>query len=281
VMVHSYAHMNINFRGENNSQLLPDETDPDVRTRHAQVIVNFYAALFGSVKDTYMNLTSLFMQNALNGIEPYVAIQKRHFEQQCVRYMFHLFNYSDFSEKDFDKRAPEWQYLLKEEKRLQYTTQFYSPGYNVMLSDDISNFHPLCNMTAGVVLGAQVAHGLSDVSTYVLLTDKQEPVPPDLLALPVIIPTHNNTSVTLLNKKKKTANDEEDMLVDILLGLHSALLVRNPYSTLTLPLEILRVILNLPTSSIDRSSNISLTLQGNWLTMSDVCEALGDDRGYT
>ena len=266
VTVHSYAHMNEKFRGVNDTQLLPNEADREVRTYHAEVMLTFYAALFGRMKESDIDMGTQFLQQSLESSGQYVAIHKRHFEQQCVRLMFQRFNFSDFSVEDFDKSAAVWQDLLVEEQRLQ-RTNFYSQNHvaaNVDLLGLAVNFHPLCNMTPGVILGAQQAHRLSEISSYVLLTDHQEPVPAYLQSHPV--------NVTV--RPKDNGKGSGGVMVDLFVALHSALLIRNPYSTLTMPVDILRVILNMPTSSFDRSSNLSLTLMGSWLTMSDIWDVL-------
>ena len=249
INVHSYSHMLDKFRGVNNTQLLPDENNMDARMRHTEVLLTFYAGLFGSIQQPFLVDFLSFMVQSLDSSFQYVAIQKRHFERSCVKLMHDHFNYSDFSEKDFNKSHADWLVLLQDD-----------PGG----SRGPLNFHPLCNMTAAVIHGAQAAHGLENLSAYVLLTDGQESITSDLLSLPL-----TNTSNNYMPK-----DSIHQVTLDLLLGLHAGLLLRNPYSTLTLPLEVLRVILHLPTSSMDKSSNISLSLLGKWFTMSDVNDAV-------
>ena len=257
VTVHSYSLMWNHFRGRNDLPLLPNETDPAVRHHHADVLLTFYAALFGGLKNKFVEVGTNYLQHfcPTSGPYQYVAIQKRHFENHCAYHLHHSFKYSDFSQNDFDKNTPAWELVRSN----NFTTS-------------IVNFHPLCNMTQEVIFGAQKAHGLVNLSSYVLLTDSQEPVPDFMRRLKTCVRSELVTEIS--GNGRKNATDGADLMVDIFLGLHAALLIRNPYSTLTLPLDVLRVIWNLPTSSLDHSSVVSLTVQGSWFTMADVEEVI-------
>jgi hypothetical protein len=207
----------------------------------------------------------------------YVAIQKRNFETGCISHLYHSFRYEDFSDQGFDKSGPDWQALRREDDRLQ-ATEFYALNFESTASP--MNFHPICNLTQEVIFGAQRAQGLRNLSTYVLLSDEQEEVPPHLASLPL-------TPSRLIHTRRwnVVTRKQNDLILDLMLGLHAGLLIRNPYSTLTMPLELARMVVGLPTSCLAQSSNKSLlALSGDaahWFTMSDVAGAISRKRGVS
>jgi hypothetical protein len=255
ITVHSTENMHKLYKGPGT---LPKDDDLVARAHFVKVHVTTYAALFGSIKDHFVQFGGEVVHQALKASCDYVSIQKRNYAVKCAKYAYQFFQFSDYG--NFDKNGEDWQYVAKEEKRLRETTQFYTGSKQVRWHTEASVIHPICTMTPAVIRGAQAVFGLQGLSTYIVMSDMEESIPQHLVDLPV---------TTVCDQK----GGQLDLILDIYLGMHSALHIRHPHSTLSLPVEITRAILHLPTSSLSKTSKISLFSMGSWFTMADLLEA--------
>jgi hypothetical protein len=242
---------------------LPPFSDPGIRLRLYDVVTTFYSAYFASIKTPVVHHAVSFIKHSLHSLN-YIGIHKRSYEGRCRTCEFSSFDISNYSSHDFDLSTPAWRALNRYSE--------ITDGSRRM------PFHPLCDMTPEVVQGALRAHSMDHKnSKYFLATDEQEPYE-DLLGIGAVLfhvpDVSHNSDASKVNHTKhsyaqstsdnsnRSAADQSQYLqfdpnvatsnptqsVDLVILLHSALMIRHYGSSYSLGVSIARDVLQLPNS---------------------------------
>ena len=206
--------------------------------RYTEIMMTFYAALYAGINKSVLFASQLFILTELKSVN-YVAVHKRNFEGQCSWRLCMYYSYSDFPNTGFNKNSIEWSVV-------RHWGRAHTP-VNTTMKRECKNFeakHPLCLMSPNVIHGAIEAHKLSGVVNRVFLfTDHQ-------------LPFDDLSFFGAIFQKQINSKPELQREVDIILASHGALAVLNPYSTFSFIVYLLRTILGLDTSMIDRDSDM-------------------------
>mmetsp|Transcript_6179 Transcript_6179/g.10104 ORF Transcript_6179/g.10104 Transcript_6179/m.10104 type:complete len:412 (-) Transcript_6179:1425-2660(-) len=237
---------------------LPAQNSSEALNSAADDTLFFFAAIYAGVKEPYMARLTAFVDSTLKGSLNFVAIQKRHYRGACLPILYQQSRFSDFSSDQYDLSTPEWKQYYAFDKNIGNLSQGHHMWVAAQgLHQPVPNYHPLCNMTAEIVTGAVRAHNMTtNFSRYVIISDSEEPITPDLVALNPV-----------------TYKGDFASLMDRLLAAHSVLFIRNSASSFSLCAEVVRRVLSLPVSSLADNATADFFFP-EWFSFNDLTVVL-------
>ena len=238
--------------------ILPPQHSPEALETAADDALFYFASIYAGLRQPFVGILYNYIANHLNASLNYVVVQKRHFEGMCLPICYQQSRYSDFTPEQFDMTTPEWKEYYKIEQSIGNLSQGNVHWVDARRRNEpLPTYHPLCNMTASLILGAVRAHKLSNsVSRYFLMTDGQEPLAEDVAALNPI--RYTGSYATSIDKH---------------VAIHARLFIRNTASSFSLGADILRRILSLPTSGLSDNSTADFFFH-SWFRFIDITTAL-------
>ena len=259
---------------------LPPQKSAEALESAADDMLFFFAAIYAGLKQPMVDMLAAYITKHFQASFNYVVIQKRNYEGSCCWILYRYCQYSDFSSDQFDMTTDEWkQYYATDQSlgRFRLNNTFWRPPY---VSDPAApprpSYHPLCNMTAGLVQGAvrtqlhmstpplsntdthrdrdrdteaETETGIAPPLHYFLMSDQQQPVAPEVTA--TLRPT--------------LYSGPEATLMDRLIATHSRLFIRNSASSFSLSSDVVRRILSLPLSGLADNSSADYFF-GDWFS---------------
>lgn len=256
---------------------LPPQKSAEALETAADDMLFFFSAIYAGVKTHMVNMLASYINDHLRASFNYVVIQKRNYEGSCFHILYRYSEYSDYSSDQFDKTTDEWKQYCKIDKSMEVFRRNIS-HWGLAGDPPVPTYHPLCNMTLGLIQGAvrtqlhrlhQPPQNLTvnDPSSsssssspqlqYFFMSDKQVPITPDVTAA--------------LNPLLYSG--PEASLMDRLIATHSLLFIRNSASSFSLSSDVLRRVLSLPLSGLADNSPADYFFS-NWISYQNVTTML-------